>query len=249
MYKLMPTFAIWVLQMISIEGDDTVDYNDCSVIVTNGDAESGDTSGWTPRLGGYLSVRPEGADGTGHSFEHNGRTSFIMGPKHALKTQCFVEGGRYAFDAKMKLLDENGNPFVCDKTHHWIDESSCPILSFQVETQEGKLWYYYGNQNTSPWEAQIWNPFNTFFTITKEIAEATNAYFFVERPRAGITLIIDEIAISRDCANLIAKHDAEGGTLSRWHVRYNGGGEIILFPRGWILVMGLEYLLVRSLQN
>jgi len=39
MYKLMPTFAIWVLQMISIEGDDTVDYNDCSVIVTNGDAE------------------------------------------------------------------------------------------------------------------------------------------------------------------------------------------------------------------
>ena len=119
-----------------------------------------------------------------------------MGPKHALKTQCFVEGGRYAFDAKMKLLDENGNPFVCDKTHHWIDESSCPILSFQVETQEGKLWYYYGNQNTSPWEAQIWNPFNTFFTITKEIAEATNAYFYVERPRSGITLIIDEIVIS-----------------------------------------------------
>merc|ERR1712127_1046464 len=124
-----------------------------------------------------------------------------------------------------------------------------PILSFQVETQEGKSWYYYGNQNTSPWEAQIWNPFNTFFTITKEIAEATNAYSFVERPRAGITLIIDEIAISRDCANLIAKHDAEGGTLSGWHVRYNGCGEIILFPRGWILVMGLEYLLVRSLQN
>jgi len=216
---------------ILLEGDDNV-YPDCSVIVTNGDAEMGDTSGWTTRLGGHLSIRPEGADQTNFSFQHSARTSFIMGPKHALKNQCFVQGARYAFDAKMKLLDENGDPFECDKTHNWIDEEACPLLTFQLEGENGKSWNYYGNQFLEPWVGDQWNPFNTFFIITDQIADAIEAYFYIERPRAGITLIVDEIVISRDCTELITNSDAENGSLLGWFVMNGAGGYIGIHPEG-----------------
>ena len=132
-----------------------------------------------------------------------------MGPKHPLKTQCFVEGARYAFDAKIKLLDENGAPFACDKSHTWVDEKSCPILTFQVQDSNGKSWSYYGNEVSDEWNADIWNPFNTFFEITPQMANSIDSYFYIERPRAGITIIIDQVVISRDCTKLVTHGDAE----------------------------------------
>ena len=133
-----------------------------------------------------------------------------MGPKHALKTQCFMEGLRYTFDAKMKLLDENDELFECDKTHTWVDGEACPLLTFQLEDSSGqKSWNYYGNDVPDPWDKNIWNPFHTYFIVTSEIATASNAYFYIERPRAGLSLILDQVVISRDCTTLISSSDAE----------------------------------------
>ena len=103
-----------------------------------------------------------------------------------------------------------GELFECDKTHTWVDDKACPLLTFQLEDPNGhKSWKYYGNEVHEPWDKNIWNPFNTFFTITNDIASAVDAYFYIERPRAGISIIIDQVVISRDCSTLIASSDAE----------------------------------------
>ena len=39
----------------------------------------------------------------------------------------------------MKLLDEQGLPFVCDKSKPWDHEVSCPLLTVQYTTQVSKV--------------------------------------------------------------------------------------------------------------
>lgn len=215
------------------EGNDSFDLSDCEVIVKNGDAELGDTSGWQARLGGHLTIRPEGADSTNYSFQHSARTSFIMGPRHVLKTECFTPNMLYDFEAKIKLLDEYGEPFACDKTHTWIDDLSCPVLTFQIENSAGvKNWYYFGNEDLRPWEPEFWNTFRTKFAVTDDMVGAQRAHFYIERPRAGVTLVVDQIVISRDCTKLIVGGDAEDESLIGWRVHNGAGGYVGIHPGG-----------------
>lgn len=215
--------------------DDNDDNYSCDVLLPNGDAESGDTSGWSSRLGGQINIRSEGADATAYSFEHSGRTSFIMGPKAVLNNKCFAWGFKYTFDAKIKLLDEDGNPWACDKTHTWIDDESCPILTFQLTNGVGansSSWEYYGNEDLRPWVADDWNSFHTNFIATKDIADAMEAYLYLERPRAGITIVFDEVVLSRVCSKVIINTDAENGSLDGWDVKNNAGGNVVIYPEG-----------------
>lgn len=156
-----------------------------------------------------------------------------MGPKHVLKTNCFTPGMQYVLNAKMKLLDENGDHFACDKNHTWIDDVSCPILTFELTSMSGaKSWKYFGNMDMEPWEALFWNDFTVPFIVNEEIMNAVEAFFFIERPRAGITIILDQVTIDRDCTKLIAESNAEDHSLLGWEVMYGSGGYTAIHPEG-----------------
>ena len=164
-----------------------------------------------PRLGGELVLRNEGADMTQHSIMHTGRRSFMMGPKHDLAVDCFTGGMRYTFQAKVKLIDdETGQPFLCDKKKMWIDDDACPLLTFQLTLPDGsKEWLYFNSETKEAWKADKWNFFRFNFVINERLANATEGYFYMERVKAGVSILIDEVSIDRDCSVLIPNQDAE----------------------------------------
>ena len=173
--------------------------------------QTGGLRGWTARLGGELILENTGADLTHHSIKHTGRRSFIMGPKHELAVNCLTGGMKYNFEAKIKLIDsETGDGFECDKTKKWIDDLSCPLLTFQLDMKDGtKTWYYLGDETKGFWKKDNFNFFQASFVIDERIADAESGFFYVERVRAGVDIVIDEVALSRDCSVLIPNWNAE----------------------------------------
>ena len=155
-----------------------------------------------------------------------------MGPKHGLPTECFIQGLRYQLDAKIKLLDENNLPFQCDKEHAWTEEYACPLLTFQLEMghdNEGVIgvddmkWLYYGNVAPGVWNANQWNNFKAYIDANDDIASAMGGYLYIERPRAGVTMIVDEITVSRDCTTLVVNNNGETGSLVGWLTMHTNG--------------------------
>ena len=162
----------------------------------------------------------EGADLTSHSIMHTGRQSFLMGPKHVLAMECFVGGMTYSYEAKIKLIDDaTGEPFECDKTKQWIDDRACPLLTFQITLPDGtKRWLYYNNKTKGKWQKDKWNFFQSSFFIDEELANATAGEFYMERVRAGVSIVLDEVVISRDCSVLIYNWNAEVSFGNFMHV-------------------------------
>jgi len=142
---------------------------------------------------------------------HSGRRSFLMGPRHELAMNCFTGGMMYKFEAKMKLIDDaTGEAFECDKTKQWIDDLACPLLTFQVSLPDGtKRWLYYNNKTKGKWQKNMWNFFQSSFRIDETLATATEGSFYIERVKAGVSIVIDEVVISRDCSVLVPNWDAE----------------------------------------
>lgn len=190
----------------------------CKRLVMNGNAESGDTRGWTPRFGGEISLHDEGADHTHHSIMHSGRHSFIMGPKHDLMYNCFMPGMVYLFEAKIKLINESdGSPFYCDKNYLWGHELACAILTFQIEKSDGTTdWMYYNDQTKGLWGADSWNYFHTPFQVVSTIENAKKAVFYLERPAKDVSILIDEVTITRDCSVLLPNWNAEQPEVTPW---------------------------------
>ena len=183
----------------------------CFLTFVHNHEQSGGLRGWTPRLGGELILENTGADLTHHSIKHTGRRSFIMGPKHELAVNCLTGGMKYSFEAKIKLIDsETGEGFECDKTKRWIDDLSCPLLSLQLNMKDGtKTWFYMSDETKGFWKKDSFNFFQASVVIDERIADADSGFFYVERVRAGVDILIDEVVLSRDCSVLISNWNAE----------------------------------------
>lgn len=155
-----------------------------------------------------------------------------MGPQHDLAVECLTGGMKYNFEAKIKLIDDETNePFACDKTRQWIDDLACPLLTFQIMLPDGsEKWLYYNDMTKGKWQADRWNFFQATFFINEELADAESGTFYIERVRAGASIVIDEVVISRDCSVLITNWDAEIESLLPWYE--HGGGEISLINGG-----------------
>ena len=155
---------------------------------------------------------------------HTSRESFIMGPKHGLAVHCFTGGMRYTFQAKVKLIDEEtGEPFLCDKQKQWIHDDACPLLTFQLTLADGsKQWLYFNSETKEDWKADRWNFFQSNFNINERLANATEGYFYLERVKAGVSIIVDEVSINRDCSVLIPNHNAEVSNDILLMARYSG---------------------------
>merc|ERR1712127_1012328 len=203
----------------------------CTKFVLNGNAESGELRGWSPRYGGDIVLYDHGADMTEHSIRHTGRRSFLMGPKHDLAIECFSPGMRYNFEAKLKIIDdETGEDVNCDKSKEWIDDDACPQLTFQLEKDGKKSYQYYNSKTKGKWQNGQWNFFLVPFDILKDMYQAEKGFFYFERARAGVSIVVDEVSITRDCLVLISNWDAEIASLFRWE--QHGGSKTSLTKGG-----------------
>ena len=85
------------------------------------------------------------------------------------------------------------------------------------------LYIYIGNQNLSPWRANEYNEFYGTFKVTEELASATKAFWYFERPPPGISILIGGVSIeefipetdpdykekSEKCEDFVLNGDAE----------------------------------------
>jgi len=167
----------------------------CNQLIMETNAENGLTTGWKANGGGYIEVVPDGDGGSSKAFGHFGRNYFWAGPKQFIETSCLVEGDVYEINARFKLLDLVGNPTACDKTAPWKDENYCLLMTFEMELPAGNKRIHAGNMYGQPWIADEFNSFHTRITVTKDMVDASSNFFFFQGPRAGITILFDNISM------------------------------------------------------
>jgi len=168
---------------------------DCSSLVTNEGAENGGIASWNVFFSGNLKIAEGGANGSEHAFVHDGRTSYTSGPKQNIDAECLVEGAEYSFKAKVKLEDENGKPFFCNKEAEWKSGFHCIILSIKVSGASETKILNLANENPSLWRETEFNDFYAVFTATKELLAGIDMFFMLRGPRAGVSIIFDEVSI------------------------------------------------------
>ena len=153
--------------------------------------------GWTVNRGGYISIVEEGYGGSNHSFINTHRDANYFGPAQHLPMSCLsIEGNRFVFQAQLKLLDENGNPFACDKSAAWNTPKTCPLLSFEATMHDGTFKRtHYGNFDASGWNADGWNEYRTNVRVTKDMTEAETVFFYIQGPAPGIQIVFDRVAL------------------------------------------------------
>jgi len=170
----------------------------CVQLVSNNNAEyeNGSLVNWKVNGGGYISIREGGYGGSNHSFIHTHRTSINYGPLQQLSVACLHKiGDEFTFDAEIKLLDEDGNFFACDKSAEWKSDLTCPLLSFESTHPSGLKRNHYSNNYGGDWQSDSWNQYRATVTVTKEMTESNKISFYLQGPRAGISIIFDHVTL------------------------------------------------------
>jgi len=176
-------------------------HTNCNQLVINGDAETGTLDSWQVNNGGYISIVDGGAS-SNHAFIQTHRTHISSGPKHDLPLHCLVNvGDKFTFHAQMKLLDENGNMFACDKSAPWNTPLTCPLLSIEVNhPDKGIKRIHYANSFGGAWDISDWNEYQATVTVTQEMTEANDVFFYLQGVRAGASVIFDQASMTADSA-------------------------------------------------
>jgi len=170
----------------------------CYQLVSNNDAEfeNGSVQGWKVNGGGHISIREGGYGASNHSFIQTHRTANFFGPLQTLRSECLGNiGDKYIFNAELKLLDEDGNPFVCSKSASWNTDLTCPLLSFQIDHPNGLKRAHFSNNYGGAWESDGWNQYRAEVTVTKEMTEALSVSFYLQGPRPGVSIIFDHVTL------------------------------------------------------
>ena len=170
---------------------------------------------WNTYSGGHVGVYEEGFNST-TSIQHFDRTSSQSSLVHYLNPECLIEGQHYVFRAQFKLLDEDGNPYECDKSNFLANPEPCIIASLYVELPHGIAPLHIPNKSPTPWKATEWNVYRSDFMINFDFAEADLAELKIRGPKAGITVLMDNASIQTyvkpeiDChSNFVKNGDAE----------------------------------------
>ena len=71
---------------------------------------------WDVQYNVKISSFNEGTNGSLNSLICTDRLATSDGPITMLNNMCMVEGRQYDFTAYIKLLDEEMNPYLCDKS-------------------------------------------------------------------------------------------------------------------------------------
>ena len=158
------------------------------------------------------------------------RSATNDGPISQISNMCIYEGVVYEFEAQLKLLDANNNPFACDKSAAYGTPLACPILAIEMQTGSQHIMVHPENTVSDPWVADGWNAFRTVFVVSNDLANAETAHFKFKGPAPGVSIVFDDVSTSLyqharvNCNQLIYNTNAENGFTSGWHA--TGGGYI-----------------------
>ena len=185
---------------------------------------------------GNITIIEGGANSSMYSIMASGRLSLNDGPMSQISHMCMYEGLVYEFSAYLKLHDQNGQPFLCDKTVPFGDPLSCPVLAIEMTTRAEFVVVHPESSIEDPWVADEWNEFRTIFVVSNDLANAEIAHFKFKGPAAGISILIDDMKTELyrpgvvNCNQLVVGTNGEDNDLGGWQTK--GGGYIELIEDG-----------------
>jgi len=210
----------------------------CSELIKGGDFESSvDTLGWSVEDSGEIDSFGQGFNSS-NSIIVSQRTVTSDGPRVRLPFMCLLEGNNWVFTAYMKLVDEDQNPYKCDKSAEYGEPQACPTVVIEINHRHGFHQIYVNDIANDEWLIDDWNAYTGRFTVSNELANAESAFIKIKGPGPGVSIILDGVSTSRqfeaddhvDCSQLIKTTNAVGGLTAGWF--NNGGGSIDIIAGG-----------------
>jgi len=188
--------------------------------------------GWVAGGSGFYEYIKDGSGG--HYFQYSHRTVDSDGPRQYLSLNCLVEGMAYDFKAKVKLLDEDGYPFVCDSARQLRTDDYCVDVVIDMDFPTSKSRLRFLNENPGSWTATEFNDFYFKFIPTEEMLSADKLSFRIAGPHPSVTILFDDVSLipsmQSQCGNII-NGDAENGDFFGWD-SFNKKGTMTLIPNG-----------------
>jgi len=117
---------------------------------SDGNSENGSLDLWEGKRCTIISIDDGYLPGS-KSIKATNRNDVAAGPAQQFSQEqlnCLVEGDSMTVSLRLRLEDENGNPFACNGST-WNVPSTCPMVSFWVEPSSSPV----------PW-SNHWNDAN-----------------------------------------------------------------------------------------
>ena len=179
--------------------------------------------------GGSIEINNNGPKDSTKSFIHADRPNKNSGPgQENIDVSCFKLFKRYEIKAKIKLVDENGFPYACNKIpSSSACDTSCPLFKFVHLSNSEEKSLPIPNSITDPWIAEEFNEYHAIFEVTQTFLDSVAPGFFFKGPRAGVSIIFDDVSLTKyegdlevteivqtdsldgSCSSLITSGDAE----------------------------------------
>jgi hypothetical protein len=191
----------------------------CRELIRNGNFE-GPISDWLHDESGRQVASGQGISGSKALSDINRLASAngLMG--QYLDTRCLQRGRQYQVRAWVKLM-RDGSAVACDSV------MGCPNaqLRSRIPVDEAGLESTQYNLDvvsffSRPYSDAGWNLLQGVFTVDATIEAGESVFFFVERGRTGINMLLDEISISlipKQCTQLVFNGDFSDGKSSFWY--------------------------------
>ena len=135
-----------------------------------------------------------GANGSSFAFQQIDRTNYRNGVTHLLDFSCLVQGDVYDLEFQYKLEDEEGNPFVCDKTQDQ-GRSRCMDTALRLTNADGSTWVLLRNDDFSDVVENEFTSYHTQIIVTSEMISSESVTLLMYGPDAGISLIFDSVRL------------------------------------------------------
>ena len=166
--------------------------------------------------GGAIMMHNVGPDNTTKAFKHVDRPDSNSGPgQDNIDLDCFEVEKKYELKAKIKLVDENGFPYACNKTTDASSEcdTHCPIFNFVHLSNGGEQILPLPNDIVTPWKAEEFNEYHSIFEVSETFLTSISAGFVLKGPRTGISIIFDDVSMTEYNGSLESTAVAEADAL------------------------------------
>jgi len=216
--------------------------SECANLIRNPDGELGGYNFWSHTGGGVKVIQDDVRSGF-YALSSVSRTGAWHGIGQYLDMRCLTMGRQYEVVVNIRLQDSDGEYVVCNINQVNFNAGDvCPRVTFRIRQLMGNMIgdgvdskYAYPMANAvGPWEAGGWNTLYGKFTVTETLAAADSVYFFIERARPGLNMIVDDVIIQptiHGCSMPIYNGDFEVGDTRFW--RSIGTTEIAIYPTGY----------------
>lgn len=174
---------------------------ECTSIVKDGDAKTGNTASWQPFLGGEITMHHFDINEERTAYKHSGRAGINSGPGQYINPSCFEEGKEYRFTALIQLSDSNGIPYACN-THEWRNPLTCPLFSIKYQDRESERWMYMNAHDpsyTSDRDGVLdkVKPYEVIFEAPPDLNTAIEAYFVIRAPPKESNILYNDMSLTR----------------------------------------------------